>query len=73
MTVSAAVLSLHTSLQVLMAYETSILGWVVCLRPTEDMQRSKIVQAKKTGGAPENVLDNASLQGTPPKVLIDRD
>ena len=56
-----------------MAYETSILGWVVCLRPTEDMQRSKIVQAKKTGGAPENVLDNASLQGTPPKVLIDRD
>ena len=51
MAVSAAVLSLHTSLQVLMAYETSILGLDCASQTWGGYEMFKNNARKKEGGA----------------------
>jgi hypothetical protein len=48
-------------------------AWLVSSKTRGGYAAFKINASKKEGGAPENVLDNANLQETPPKVLIDPD
>jgi len=45
---------LHTSLQVLMAYETSTVGWLSLSKTHGGYAAFKINASKKEGEAPEN-------------------